>query len=211
MHKMHSPMLIATLQAAALSTASNLFAQHLLAYQEKRSASLDLLQLLRFVALTLITAPPNYYWQQLLERIFPGYPPDRRVGRFGDVEMKGGQIAPELKEGRSRRTRGSGHGTPKFSKRNMLAKWFVDCISVGAIVNTVAFLFIMGILKGQSGSQIWHNVKTQTVPIIVAGYKIWPLASVISFGFIPVHRRIVFLSFVGLIWGVYLSLVAFKV
>lgn len=51
----------------------------------------------------------------------------------------------------------------------------------------------------------------EMVPIIVAGYKIWPIASIISFSFIPVHRRIVFLSFVGLMWGIYMSIVAARV
>lgn len=56
-----------------------------------------------------------------------------------------------------------------------------------------------------------NDDQQQTIPMIVAGYKIWPLASIISFTFIPVHRRIVFLSFIGLIWGIYLSLVAARV
>jgi len=47
-----------------------------------------------------------------------------------------------------------------------------------------------------------------TVPIIVAGYKIWPIASIISFSLVPVEKRIVFLSGVGLCWGIYMSLVA---
>jgi hypothetical protein len=51
----------------------------------------------------------------------------------------------------------------------------------------------------------------ETIPIIIAGYKIWPIASIISFSFIPVHRRIVFLSFIGLLWGIYMSLVAARV
>ena len=51
----------------------------------------------------------------------------------------------------------------------------------------------------------------ETVPVIVNGYKIWPIASIISFSFIPVERRIVFLSFIGLCWGVYMSLVAARV
>jgi hypothetical protein len=62
---------------------------------------------------------------------------------------------------------------------------------------------------------LWHetysNDLQETIPIIVAGYKIWPIASIISFSFIPVHRRIVFLSFIGLLWGIYMSLVAARV
>lgn len=45
-------------------------------------------------------------------------------------------------------------------------------------------------------------------PIIFASYKVWPLASIVNFAVIPVEKRIVFLSSVGLGWGVYMALVA---
>ncbi|KAI5464909.1 hypothetical protein BGZ63DRAFT_378978 [Mariannaea sp. PMI_226] len=205
---MSSPIVSSTLQAAALSTASNLFAQFYQAHQEKRPPTLDILQLLRFVTLALLTAPPNYQWQQYLERTFPAYPIVRPKERIDDIEMKPHDDAPELKEGFPPVP---GTTEPKFSLKNTLTKWFVDCMTVGAIANTIAFLVLMGILKGQGGSTIWKNIKTETIPIIVAGYKIWPIASIISFTFIPVHRRIVFLSFIGLLWGIYMSLVAAKV
>ncbi|KIL95413.1 hypothetical protein FAVG1_00150 [Fusarium avenaceum] len=211
---MPSPIVTATVQAAALSTVSNLFAQMIEARQQNRPASLDVVQLLRFVALTLMTAPPNYHWQAFLERQFPAYPAGQgpQLGRLADLEMQSGDDAPELKEGyEERMAQISRDRESKFSTRNTLTKWFVDCITAGAIMNTVAFLVIMGLLKGQGGSQIWTNIKTETIPIIVAGYKIWPIASIISFSFIPVHRRIVFLSFIGLIWGIYMSLVASRV
>ncbi|KAK7415588.1 hypothetical protein QQZ08_012304 [Neonectria magnoliae] len=205
---MPSPVVAATLQAAALSTVSNLFAQVILARQEKRPLALDIFQLLRFVTLTLLTAPPNYHWQQYLERSFPAYPLNSRVERLGDIEMRPHDDAPELKDGFPQRP---GTPEPKLSLKNTLTKWFIDCITAGAIMNTVAFLVLMGILKGQGSSQIWTNIMTETIPIIVAGYKIWPIASIISFSFIPVHRRIVFLSFIGLLWGIYMSIVAERV
>ncbi|RSL71477.1 hypothetical protein CEP54_001283 [Fusarium duplospermum] len=209
---MPSPIVAATLQAAALSTASNVLAQLIEARQQNRAVTLDLLPLLRFVTLTLITAPPNYHWQQFLERTFPAYPSGRPQERIGDIEMTPAEDAPELKEGyEERMAEVNRDREPKFSMKNTLTKWFVDCISAGAIMNTVAFLIIMGVLKGQASSQIWSNIKTETIPIIVAGYKIWPIASIISFSFIPVHRRIVFLSFIGLLWGIYMSLVASRV
>ncbi|KAM6519352.1 hypothetical protein FALCPG4_012992 [Fusarium falciforme] len=209
---MPSPIVAATLQAAALSSASNVLAQLIEARQQNRPVTLDLLPLLRFVTLTLITAPPNYHWQQFLERTFPAYPSGRTQERIGDIEMTPAEDAPELKEGyEERMAEVNRDREPKFSMKNTLTKWFVDCISAGAIMNTVAFLIIMGVLKGQASSQIWSNIKTETIPIIVAGYKIWPIASIISFSFIPVHRRIVFLSFIGLLWGIYMSLVASRV
>ncbi|KAH7143778.1 hypothetical protein EDB81DRAFT_884376 [Dactylonectria macrodidyma] len=206
---MPSPITVATFQAAGLSTASNVLAQMILAHQEKLPMTLDIAQLLRFVALAFITAPPNYHWQQFLERSFPAYPYPSRKKRIEDIEMKPHDDATEPKEGLL--TPSPATLEPSFSLKNTLTKWFVDCITLGAIMNTWAFLILMGIFKGQARSQIWSNIMTETIPIIVAGYKIWPIASIISFTFIPVHRRIVFLSFVGLLWGIYMSLVAARV
>lgn len=112
-----------------------------------------MIQLLRFIALTFMTAPPNYIWQQFLERTFPAYPPTPQKPRIGsDVEkgLDGGKD-----EGSS-----AGAAEPKFSLRNTLTKWFVDCMTAGAIMNTIAFLILMGILKGQATAQIWNNIMT---------------------------------------------------
>lgn len=48
----------------------------------------------------------------------------------------------------------------------------------------------------------------ETLPIIVSSYKIWPLASIINFVFVPAEKRLVFLSGIGLLWGIYMSLLA---
>jgi len=216
---MPSPIVAATLQAATLSTVSNLCAQVIEARQEARPVALDIVQLLRFVTLTLITAPPNFHWQQFLERTFPAYPVDpaqQQRPKDDDIEMKagsggggGGLLDPAVSQQQPAVSPTGQKG--RFSLRNTLTKWFVDCITAGAIFNTIAFLIIMGIMKGQGLDQISSNIRTETIPIIVAGYKIWPIASIISFSFIPVHRRIVFLSFIGLLWGIYMSLVASRV
>jgi hypothetical protein len=49
-----------------------------------------------------------------------------------------------------------------------------------------------------------------TFPIIFASYKMWPLASIINFTLVPVERRILFLSTVSLLWGIFLSITAAK-
>ncbi|KAK8924370.1 PXMP2/4 family protein 3 [Metarhizium anisopliae] len=186
-----SPIAVATLQATGLSTASNMCAQFLDHYQQ---------QLLRFVLLTLLTTPPNYHWQQFLERRFPAYIPTRPP--YEAIELH--QIAEEGGERQAQ-------PPEAFSYHNTLTKWFIDCITVGAVLNTVAFLVIMGVLKARSPGSIWQSVVDDTIPIIVAGYRIWPLASIVSFSVIPVSKRIVFLSFIGFLWGIYMSLVAARV
>lgn len=181
--------------------------------------------------LGVLTAPPNYQWQILLERWFPAYArtspasDNSRDGR--DIEKEPGRQAEDAS------------GKPKLNMRNTLIKWFVDCITLGALWNTVAFLLIMGLMKGQDMGEIGQNLTTvsamscesacdmtirrhdrvvhadtvpqETIPIIVDSYKIWPIASFVSFSYVPVERRIVFLSFIGFLWGIYMSLVAAKI
>lgn len=88
-----------------------------------------------------------------------------------------------------------------------MTKWFPDCITLGALLNTTAFLVIMGVLKGHSWAKIGSSLQTETFQIICAGYRLWPVASIISFSFIPVERRILFFSLIGFCWNVYMTLV----
>ncbi|KAI1125053.1 hypothetical protein F5Y10DRAFT_15123 [Nemania abortiva] len=202
---MPSPIVKATLASAALSGASNILAQILEAYRDERPFAFDGAMFLRFVTVTFLSAPPNYMWQQLLERTFPAYERKR---------LSAGPDSPRDLEKQVTDKPEAGAGPepkPKLNLKNTFAKWFIDCITLGAIFNTVAFFVLMGMLKRQPVAVIAHNVRTETIPVIVAGYKIWPFASIVSFSFIPVERRIVFLNFIGLLWGIYMSLVASRV
>ncbi|KAI0391178.1 hypothetical protein F5Y17DRAFT_441514 [Xylariaceae sp. FL0594] len=217
---MPSPMMKATLAATALSGASNILAQILESYRDGFPFSFDPALFLRFVTVTFLTAPPNYMWQQLLERTFPAYHQHEASKRKEKDDEDRRNL--EKESAMERGVAGGGDNTvptgagaatrkQKLNIKNTLAKWFIDCITLGAIFNTVAFFVLMGVLKGQSGAVILSNVRTETIPVIVAGYKIWPFASIISFSCVPVERRLVFLNFVGLLWGVYMSLVASRV
>lgn len=126
--------------------------------RQQRPLAFNAIEFLRFVTLTFITAPPNYMWQQLLERTFPAYPRSAaldhahrspRVSSDGDPEKRGEDGTLYVEEER-----------PKLDLKNTLTKWFVDCITLGAIFNTIAFLVIMGIMKGQSSAQIGLNIQT---------------------------------------------------
>jgi hypothetical protein len=158
---MPAPIVTATCQAAVLSTASNLLAQMVEARQEGRPFAFDFTRLLRFVAFTFISTPPNFMWQQLLEKTFPAYLPATSAHQRkheDDMEMKGG-IGDGIIDGDPGSQRVQ-ERSARFSLRNMLTKWFVDCITLGAIMNTIAFLVIMDIMKGQGGAQIMSNIKT---------------------------------------------------
>lgn len=43
---------------------------------------------------------------------------------------------------------------------NIFRKWFTDCITMGALLNTTLFLVVMGVLKGKSWPQIGTDLRT---------------------------------------------------
>ena len=162
---------------------------------------------MRFLTLHLITAPLNYKWQELLESTFPAY--DRSLAGSlplaeRDVEKYSRARGDDADfEERSHRA-----SKPRLNLKNTITKWFIDCITLGAVMNTGAFFIIMGILKGQTSRKIMHNIRTKMLGIIINGYKVWPIVSIISFSFIPVKHRIQFFSCIGLAWNVYGTVVA---
>ncbi|PNS14367.1 hypothetical protein CAC42_6880 [Sphaceloma murrayae] len=200
---MPAPIVTATVQATMLACASNVMAQVLDQWKKGEAFSFSVGDFLRFALLNVIVAPPNFIWQGWLEKMFPAMKPVSGLKSPTPEEIELGEsqgfIEKDTREQEQQRV---------FSWANTFKKWFVDCITVGAIINTVAFLVIMGIMKSKSIPEIGAAVRKDTIPIIVAGYKIWPFASVISFTFVPVEKRIVFLSSVGFLWGIYMSLVA---
>ncbi|KIW31348.1 uncharacterized protein PV07_03005 [Cladophialophora immunda] len=231
------PLLEAWILSAIIVSISNALAQVIDAYKKEEAFTFDVPRLLRFLCLDLITAPLNYKWQELLERSFPRHerPPsrkdyhsipleDRDVEKDSNADevedddddhrepaVAGGSSSPRRQQQQSRppkRTKKKRKKTvSKKNWRNIWTKWFIDCVTLGAIFNTVAFLVIMGFLNGQP-ARIPHNLRTQTVTIIVNGYKIWPFANIIAHSVISFERRIPFFATVALCWNVYLSLVA---
>ena len=63
-------------------------------------------------------------------------------------------------------------------------------------------------LRGQPFDQVVSDCREKFWPLIFAGQKLWPAVSVVCFTLIPVERRNVFGSVIGLFWGIYLSLMS---
>ena len=54
----------------------------------------------------------------------------------------------------------------------------------------------------------WSDCKEGLWPLMCAGWKLWPMVSIVNFTLVPLEYRIVVGSTVGLFWGVYLSLMS---
>ncbi|KAI4907708.1 hypothetical protein J4E90_009114 [Alternaria incomplexa] len=198
------PIAVACLSALAIDSCSNVIAQRLKAWNESKPFVFDRVLFTQFAIMVVLTAPINYHWQNWLERAFPGWKTVKQTRAVGEGEEEKGIML---------RGDGEGKGIVEEEVRvrnwwNIFKKWFTDCITMGALLNQSMFLILIGLMKGKTVAMIGQDFRNELVGLIFDSYKVWPIANFFSTTFIPVERRIVFLSFCGLLWNIYLSLVA---
>lgn len=54
----------------------------------------------------------------------------------------------------------------------------------------------------------WILIVQDFYPIMIAGFKLWPLVSILNFTVVPADKRLLVGSLFGVIWAVYLSLMS---
>lgn len=141
-----------------------------------------------------LSCPPNVLWQEYLEEQFPAYTADF-------------------------------DGKKRLSKTNTAKKFVLDQ-TLGATVNTLLFIAVMSAFKGKDGKAIIRDCqrvcfstsriqKRETAdnsvqgfwPLAISGLKLWPMVSLLNLTIVPVNRRVIVGSLVGLFWGIYVSLI----
>jgi len=96
----------------------------------------------------------------------------------------------------------------KLSWSNTAIKFLFDQ-SIGAAVNTLAFSLAIAGFRGATFEQAVQAARGEFWPIMSAGWKLWPLVSLVNYSFIKsVEGRTLLGSLAGMGWGVYLSLVS---
>ncbi|KAF2083655.1 hypothetical protein K490DRAFT_51116 [Saccharata proteae CBS 121410] len=189
---MPSPIVQQTVMACILSATSNLLAQFIKAHNNGQPFTPNPAPILKFIIFTALNTPPNVLWQHFLEEKFPG----QTIGQEGGEAKLKTEADPGPQAAKAKQNWG-----------NVACKFLLDQ-TVGAAVNTVAFLAGMEALRGGDWESCRAAVVDNYSDLATAGLKLWPLVSLISFSVVPVNQRIVFGSLVGVAWGVYLSLLA---
>ncbi|KAL2871370.1 Mpv17/PMP22 family protein [Aspergillus lucknowensis] len=173
------PIAKATLQAALISAGSNMLAQGISSYRDETQFELDSQALFQFTTSALVLSPLTFLWLEGLEATFPGS--DNATEKENEK--------------------------PKLNVKNTVAKIVVDQV-VGGAWYTVAFIATMGFLRGQDYEVIKGQIQNDFWPILIAGFKLWPLVSILNFTVVPADKRLLVGNLFGLVWGIYLSLMA---
>uniref|UniRef100_A0A0B7BLR0 Mitochondrial inner membrane protein Mpv17 n=1 Tax=Arion vulgaris TaxID=1028688 RepID=A0A0B7BLR0_9EUPU len=89
----------------------------------------------------------------------------------------------------------------KFSALKMMA---TDQLCMSPIL-VGTFLTCMGVLRMDDFKTIKERLKRDYTTILINNYKIWPLAQMINFYFMPLRHRVLYGNVVALGWNIYLS------
>jgi len=94
----------------------------------------------------------------------------------------------------------------RLSIRNLIIKILLDQ-TVSASINTLMFSLAFAGFNGLGYADAWSEARDQFWDLMVAGWKLWPLVSLINFSVVKsVEGRNLVGNLAGLVWGIYLSL-----
>lgn len=70
------------------------------------------------------------------------------------------------------------------------------------------YILLLGIMQLSKPEKIFGEMKRTTIPLIVSGLKLWPLAHLVTYGLIPVENRLLWVDLVEIIWVTILATAA---
>lgn len=70
------------------------------------------------------------------------------------------------------------------------------------------YILLLGLMKMDKLENIFGEMKRTTIPLIVSGLKLWPLAHCVTYGLVPVENRLLWVDLVEIIWVTILATAA---
>ena len=65
---------------------------------------------------------------------------------------------------------------------------------------TMLYIILLGSMKQEPLEKMVGDVKSSTIPLVLDGLKLWPLAHCVTYGLIPVENRLLWVDLVEIAW-----------
>lgn len=88
----------------------------------------------------------------------------------------------------------------------VLRKVVLDQLTYGPVCNVLFMSFATLALEGKSLAALRQKVATDYPAVQLSGWKLWPLAALINYRFVPLKFRVLFINLVALFWSTFLLL-----
>jgi protein Mpv17 len=92
---------------------------------------------------------------------------------------------------------------------NRLYKLLMDQ-SIYFFVKCSAYIALVGLLRGDPPKEVVQDVKERIWPVVFRGWRFWPLAHIVTYGFIPPRHRVLWVNMLDLLWSSILAQLASK-
>ena len=82
---------------------------------------------------------------------------------------------------------------------SFVPKVVLDQTTWGPFWNNI-YILMLGAMQLRNPREIFKEMKATTIPLIISGLKLWPLAHCITYGVIPLENRLLWVDLVEIIW-----------
>ncbi|CAG9982818.1 unnamed protein product [Clonostachys byssicola] len=156
-----------------------------------------------------------HFKQEFIEREFPAYQSVTLIANAEPIDSTNSKSHNQREQGSDAKIH--------LNLRNTAIKVFLDNTIV-SIVNTFLFVIFMNFMKSSMGSSqieptqitisdgvahygISTDIYQQFVSLLIAGWRFWPIVSLINFALLKsAQGRNLMSGLAGLVWGVYVSI-----
>jgi protein Mpv17 len=90
---------------------------------------------------------------------------------------------------------------------SFIPKVVLDQSAWGPVWNN-SYILLLGLMQRESLESMFNNVKKTTIPLILSGLKLWPLAHCVTYGLVPTEYRLLWVDMVEILWVVILATTA---
>ena len=96
--------------------------------------------------------------------------------------------------------------TPPSARPWLLDQVLLDQSTYGPLCNVLFMSFAGLALEGLSLHALRDRIANNFVSVQLNGWKLWPLAALINYRFVPLKFRVLFVNLVALCWSTFLLL-----